>query len=187
VERPGAEVGRTRVEALVLERIAVDGSGNAAGTGEFETIPVQLLVRAVGYRSVALPGLPFDGGAGVIPNDAGRVLDAAGVPLPGEYVAGWLKRGPTGVIGTNKSDARETVSALLQDVAAKGPGQAAGRRIEDVLAARPAPWTDYAGWQRIDDAERSRGAGEGRLRSKIPDWATLSDLALKVSAEPPTS
>jgi ferredoxin--NADP+ reductase len=200
VPRPGARkvrfrffrspveiIGRTRVEALVLERIAVDESGNTTGTGEFETIPVQLLVRAVGYRSVALAGLPFDDDAGVIPNDAGRVIDSAGAPLPGEYVAGWLKRGPTGVIGTNKSDARETVSALLQDVAAKGPGPAVGRRVEDVLAARSAAWTDYAGWRRVDDAELSRGASEGRLRSKIPDWATLNDIALRVTAEPPTS
>jgi ferredoxin--NADP+ reductase len=185
--KPVEIIGRTCVEALRLERIAVDGSGNTTGTGEFETIPVQLLVRAVGYRSVVLPGLPFDDDAGVIPNDAGRVIDSTGAPLAGEYVAGWLKRGPTGVIGTNKSDARETVSALLQDVTAKGWSPAAGRQIEDVLEARSALWIDYAGWQRIDVAELSRGASEGRLRSKIPDWATLNDIALRATTEPSTS
>jgi ferredoxin--NADP+ reductase len=184
--KPVEIIGRTRVQALRLERIAVDGSGNTTGTGEFETIPVQLVVRAVGYRSVALPGLPFDDDAGVIPNEAGRIIDKTGAPFAREYVAGWLKRGATGVIGTNKSDARETVSAVLRDVATKGLSRAAGRQIEDVLAARSASWIDYAGWRRIDDAELSRGAREGRLRSKIPDWATLNDIALRTTIEPST-
>ncbi|QRP42854.1 FAD-dependent oxidoreductase [Amycolatopsis sp. FDAARGOS 1241] len=176
-------IGRTRVEAVRLERLTVDGSGATAGTGEFETIPVQLVVRAVGYRSAALPGLPFDAAGGVIPHNGGRIVDGAGVPLPGEYVAGWAKRGATGVIGTNKSDARETVSALLDDLATTAAKRPAGQRIEDVLAAGPARWIDHEGWRRIDREELGRGAREGRARSKIPDWATLTDIALRATAE----
>ncbi|WIX75643.1 FAD-dependent oxidoreductase [Amycolatopsis carbonis] len=182
--KPVEIIGRTRVEALRLERLTVDGSGAAAGTGEFETIPVQLVVRAVGYRSAALPGVPFDDDAGVIPNDAGRIVDGTGAPLPGEYVAGWVKRGATGVIGTNKSDARETVSALLEDLAKTDSNRPAGRRIEDALAAGSARWIDYTGWRRIDEAELGRGASEGRVRSKIPDWASLNDIALRATTEP---
>src|SRR5690606_9903036 len=97
-----------------------DGSIKAVGTGEYETIPAQLLFRSVGYRGTALQGLPFDERRGVIPNDSGRVLGDGdigelGEPLPGTYVAGWIKRGPSGVIGTNKADAMESVAALLED------------------------------------------------------------------------
>jgi ferredoxin--NADP+ reductase len=91
------------------------------GTGELETVPVQMVLRSVGYQSVPLPGVPFDERNYVVPNEAGRVLGPDGAALPGEYVAGWLKRGPTGVIGTNKSDAAETVRSLLADLAG-GPG-----------------------------------------------------------------
>ena len=84
------------------------------GTGELETLDAQLVLRSVGYQSVPLAGLPFDAQSHTVPNAAGRVLGADGQPLPGEYVAGWLKRGPTGVIGTNKADAAETVQALLE-------------------------------------------------------------------------
>ena len=86
------------------------------GTGELETLDVQMVLRSVGYQSVPLDGVPFDERNAVVPNDQGRVLGPDGAPLPGEYVSGWLKRGPTGVIGTNKSDAAETVRSLLADL-----------------------------------------------------------------------
>ena len=105
-------VGRLR-----LERTRLSASGVFEGTGEFETIDVQMVLRSVGYQSVPLPDVPFDGRSCTVPNAAGRVLSETGEPLPGEYVAGWLKRGPTGVIGTNKADAAETVQALLADLA----------------------------------------------------------------------
>jgi ferredoxin/flavodoxin---NADP+ reductase len=105
------------VGGLRLERTRLSDSGVFEGTGEFETIPVQMVLRSVGYQSVPLPDVPFDGRACTVPNAAGRVLSEAGEVLPGEYVAGWLKRGPTGVIGTNKADAAETVQALLADLA----------------------------------------------------------------------
>jgi ferredoxin/flavodoxin---NADP+ reductase len=105
------------VGGLRLERTRLTESGEFEGTGEFETIDVQMVLRSVGYQSVPLPGVPFDASSHTVPNAAGRVLSETGEPLPGEYVAGWLKRGPTGVIGTNKADAAETVQALLADLA----------------------------------------------------------------------
>jgi ferredoxin/flavodoxin---NADP+ reductase len=120
--RPVEILGTDRVTGLTLERTAIDASGAFGGTGHFETLDTQMVLRSVGYQSVPLPGVPFDSRAWVVPNAAGRVLGPDGSPLPGEYVAGWLKRGPTGVIGTNKSDAAETVRGLLEDLAG-GPGE----------------------------------------------------------------
>jgi len=115
--RPVEILGTERVGAITLERTALAADGSLNGTGEFETLEAQMVLRSVGYQSVPLPGVPFDPRASVVPNAQGRVLGPDGSPLPGEYVAGWLKRGPTGVIGTNKSDAAETVRCLLEDLA----------------------------------------------------------------------
>ena len=120
--RPTEILGTERVEGITLERTAISADGKFGGTGEFETLDAQMVLRSVGYQSVPLPGVPFDTRASVVPNAQGRVLGEDGAPLPGEYVAGWLKRGPTGVIGTNKSDAAETVRCLLEDLAG-GPGE----------------------------------------------------------------
>jgi ferredoxin--NADP+ reductase len=120
--RPTEILGTERVEGITLERTAISADGKLGGTGEFETLDAQIVLRSVGYQSVPLPGVPFDPRASVVPNAQGRVLGKDGAPLPGEYVAGWLKRGPTGVIGTNKSDAAETVRCLLEDLAG-GPGE----------------------------------------------------------------
>jgi ferredoxin--NADP+ reductase len=114
------------VAGLRLERTRLSESGAFEGTGEFETLDAQLVLRSVGYQSVPLPGVPFDDRTHTVPNANGRVLSASGEPLPGEYVAGWLKRGPTGVIGTNKADAAETVQALLADLAG-GPDVGEGK------------------------------------------------------------
>ena len=111
------------VGGIRLERTRLNENGEFEGTGEFETLDVQMVLRSVGYQSVPLPGVPFDPKTHTVPNASGRVLSETGEPLPGEYVAGWLKRGPTGVIGTNKADAAETVQALLADLAG---GPAAG-------------------------------------------------------------
>src|ERR1700678_1618782 len=119
--KPVEILGVERVSGITLERTAIDASGAFGGTGQYETLDAQMVLRSVGYQSVPLPGVPFDERASVVPNALGRVLGADGSPLPGEYVAGWLKRGPTGVIGTNKSDAAETVRWLLEDLAG-GPG-----------------------------------------------------------------
>jgi ferredoxin--NADP+ reductase len=178
------------VGGLRLERTRLTADGVFEGTGEIERLDAQLVLRSVGYQSVPLPGVPFDARSCTVPNAGGRVLDAAGQPLPGEYVAGWLKRGPTGVIGTNKADAAETVRALLADLAG-GPGDgdaplprpgllrfpdaasgvpgAAESPLAGLLAARGVHPVSYTEWLRIESAEaelaRSLGRGE---RVKLP-------------------
>lgn len=124
------------VAGLRLERTRLSASGVFEPTGEFETLPAQLVLRSVGYQSVPLPGVPFDDRTHTVPNLGGRVVSEAGEPLPGEYVAGWLKRGPTGVIGTNKADAAETVQALLADLAG-GPDAGEGKLPRPGLLRRP--------------------------------------------------
>ena len=119
--RPVEIQGPERVSGLTLERTRLDANGVFTGTGEYETLAAQMVLRSVGYQSVPLAGVPFDERSSTVPNAEGRVLGPDGAPLPGEYVAGWLKRGPTGVIGTNKSDAAQTVRSLLADLAG-GPG-----------------------------------------------------------------
>ncbi len=138
--------GSDRVEALSLERTGLDAGGRMTGTGQHERLPVQMVLRSVGYQSVPLPGVPFDERSNTVPNADGRVLGPDGQPLPGEYVAGWLKRGPTGVIGTNKSDAAQTVRSLLADLAG-GPGP------DDVPLPRP-------GLLRRPQADAAAGAAE---------------------------
>ena len=156
--------GTDRVTGLTLERTRLDADGRLTGTGELETIPVQMVLRSVGYQSVPLAGVPFDERTHTVPNEAGRVLGPGGAPLPREYVAGWLKRGPTGVIGTNKSDATETVRSLLADLA---PGHAAPPGTEraalaGLLAARGLVPVGYADWLRIEQAEAELAASLGR-------------------------
>jgi ferredoxin--NADP+ reductase len=171
--RPVEILGTDRVEGLRLERTQLV-DGRVAGTGEFETLRVGMVLRSVGYQSVPLPGVPFDEATKRIPNEAGRVLDGAGRPSPGEYVAGWIKRGPTGVVGTNKSDAAETVRSMLADLAeAPADGTKAGG-IEAVLAARGVPVVDYASWLGIDAAEIALAESLGRgARVKLAGWEAL--------------
>jgi len=151
----------------------LDGSGGVTGTGRLSRIPADLVVRSVGYRGVALPGLPFDERANVIPHRDGRVV-ADGAVLPGWYVAGWIKRGPSGIIGTNKKDAAATVAALLADAAGL-PRAAAGddEPIDGRLTAQGRPVVTTAGWRAIDAAERALGARTGRDRTTIHERAAL--------------
>jgi ferredoxin--NADP+ reductase len=176
---PGAIAGNGRVEAveLVHNHLASDGKGSvrAEPTEERETIPASVVFRSVGYHGVPLPGLPFDERRGTLPNDGGRVLDESGSPLPGVYCAGWIKRGPTGVIGTNKKDATETVKLLLAD-AAEGllpPRDEAAPPLERLLAERGVEAVLYADWEAIDAAERTAGEPLGRPRVKLRTWEEL--------------
>ncbi|MBM0126260.1 FAD-dependent oxidoreductase [Pimelobacter simplex] len=140
--------------------------GNVEGTGEVTDWDVQQVYRAIGYRSTALPGLPFDDRAAVIPNDGGRVLDLDGTPVPGTYVTGWIKRGPVGLIGHTKSDAAETVGHLL----AETRQTATARRTEDVdayLAERGVDVVTHTSWERLDAHEVALGEAEGRARVKV--------------------
>ena len=129
------------------------------------------MLRSVGYRGVGIEGLPFDERSGTILNDDGRVLtEPDGAPLPGVYTAGWIKRGPSGVIGTNKKCAHETVAAPARRPARGTAPAAAVRRaptLDALLAERGATLVDYAAWERIDEHERGAGEAQGRPRVKL--------------------
>jgi ferredoxin--NADP+ reductase len=172
--RPAELVGSERVERVVVERTTVDESG-AHGTGETYEIEAQLVVRSVGYRGVGLPGVPFDSRRNVIPNTDGRVVDDSGAVVPGLYVAGWIKRGPTGIIGTNKKDAGATVASLLADL--DGVASRGGDGVRDLLAQRGVVPVDVEGWRRIDAAERSLGAERGRDRTTLHERDALTSAA----------
>ncbi|MEV7890064.1 FAD-dependent oxidoreductase [Streptomyces sp. NPDC002817] len=160
-----------RVGVVRFERTVPDGRGGVTGTGRYEDIPAQLVLRSVGYRGVPLEGLPFDPATCTVPHLAGRVL-REGAVAPGEYVAGWIKRGPTGVIGTNRPCAKETVTSLIEDagmlVREELPGDPlAGLRADGI---EPVEW---AGWCAIERAEAELGASLGRGVVKLPDWQSL--------------
>jgi ferredoxin--NADP+ reductase len=157
---PAAFKGVARVEGIVLDeqRLAGEaGAQSAAATGWQHELQAGLVFRSVGYRGTPLPGLPFDARAGVIPNAQGRILGATGQPLPGWYVSGWIKRGPTGVIGTNRADSLETVAGLLQDLAGAKPDRPGRQALTALLAGRAHRVVDFAGWQAIERAEQLRG------------------------------
>ena len=189
------EHGRLGAVELVRNRLfpAPGGGLRAEPTSERETIPCGLAFRAIGYRGIPLPGVPFDERAGTIPNDAGRVLDpSSDAPLPGEYVVGWIKRGPSGVIGTNKKDAQETVDAILADLPPGGGGASARHvpdtpdpsAIEALLRERQPDLVTYAGWESIDRHERALGEPSGRPRVKL---TRLEELLHVAASERPSS
>jgi ferredoxin--NADP+ reductase len=170
--------GDDRVERIVLGRneLTTDATGrvSANDTGEREELPVQLVVRSVGYRGVPTPGLPFDEQTATIPNSGGRVDGSRN-----EYVVGWIKRGPTGVIGTNKKDSQDTVDTLLADLARADRGGLAdfpddhADRLADWLASRQPQLVTSKHWELIDAHERAAGEPHGRPRVKLPSLAKL--------------
>lgn len=184
VTSPVALLGEHRVEGMVVERnrLEADGQGGvrAVATGEQRTLDLGLVFRSVGYRGVALEGFPFDERRGTIPNQGGRVTVAPGSSetIPGLYVAGWIKRGPQGVIGTNKSCAAETVAQLVADLEHGTLPRKGGtaEAVDAVLASRGVRVTDWAAWQRLDAAEQARGAPAGRPREKIVSIEEMLDV-----------
>jgi len=155
-----------RVVRNRLERDA-DGGVRAVATGEREVIPCGLVIRSIGYRGRPLPGVPFDERRGVVRNDGGRVCDPPGVFRVGEYAAGWIKRGPSGVIGTNKRCATDTVARLLEDLAHGRLNEPHAAADDAWLRARVPGLVTWAGWQRIDAHERGLGTARGRPRVKL--------------------
>jgi len=157
------------VEVVRNELVLEDGRLVARPTAETEVIPAGLVLRSVGYKGVALPGIPFDERTGVIPNDGGRVRGAERT-----YVAGWIKRGPSGVIGTNKKDATEAVEQLLAD-AREGKLHGHEGELGPLLAERGVDYVELDGWRAIDAVERSAGEPLGRPRVKLRTWEELLD------------
>ena len=173
VELLGDARGRVRGVRLVRNRLVESPGGgiNAEPAGEFEELEAGLVFRSVGYRGVALPGLPFDERRGVIPNDKGRVIDPqTQQPLAGVYVTGWIKRGPSGVIGTNKPDSVETVASMLADAQRQAhwqPSHPEAAAAEALVASRQPFTVTYADWRRLDALECSNGEACGRPRLKF--------------------
>jgi len=166
---PVAILGDAKVEGIELVRNELV-DGRAVATDDTETVPCGIVFRSVGYRGVELPGVPFDEGSGTIPNEGGRVR-------AGLYVAGWIKRGPSGVIGTNKKDATETVGLVLEDVRSGALRAASGEDLEELLSERGVDHVMYAGWEAIDATERAAGEPAGRPRVKLCTWDELLDAA----------
>jgi ferredoxin--NADP+ reductase len=172
--------GDGKVEEIVLGRnelkVGDDGWVSAVDTGERETLEAGLVFRAVGYKGLSIPGLPYDERKGVIPNDNGRIEGTER-----EYVAGWIKRGPTGIIGTNKKCAVETVTQLLADLESgklRRHDRDGTADVQHWLAQRQPHLVTEAGWQLIDAAERAAGEPHGRPRVKLTERERLLDIAL---------
>ncbi|GAA1431726.1 FAD-dependent oxidoreductase [Microlunatus lacustris] len=165
--RPTQILGEDHVTGVELERTVIGAEGYVEGTGELSAVDADLVVRSVGYRGVALPGVPYDAATGRVPHAEGRVIRDGGFS-PDEYVSGWIKRGPTGVIGTNKSDAVETVASLLADVrAGRVAPQGRSGALDVLLAGRGLQALDLPAWRRIDAAEVALGTSRGRLRTTL--------------------
>ncbi|MGV0809845.1 FAD-dependent oxidoreductase [Mycolicibacterium setense] len=171
--------GEDRVESIVLGRNELvrdaDGRMVAKDTGEREELPVQLVVRAVGYRGVPTPGLPFDERSGTIPHTDGRIDGSHN-----EYVVGWIKRGPSGVIGSNKKDSQDTVDTLLEDLRTAGVDERDseyGIELAEWLLEHQPTLVTGAHWQLIDTHERTTGESVGRPRVKVASVAELLRIA----------
>jgi ferredoxin/flavodoxin---NADP+ reductase len=186
--------GSGRVEAVDVRRNEIvrsdDGALRARPVGDdIETIECGLVLRSVGYRAVPLPDVPFDERHFVLPNERGRVLGRDGEPLPGVYAVGWIKRGPTGILGTNKRDAEETVSGLAADLANGAlpqPPEPGPEAIDALLAERKPDLVTIDGWRAIDRAELERGRGEQRPRVKLTSRDELLDQAKRSPAQTST-
>jgi ferredoxin/flavodoxin---NADP+ reductase len=180
-------LGDDRVTGIRICRNELQEQGGAlraCSTETIEEIDCGLVFRSIGYKGVPLDGLPFDESRGTIPNDRGRILGQGGEPLRGEYAVGWIKRGPTGIIGTNKRDAQETVDVLVEDLQAGAlldPADPDPASVEALLDQRKPGFVSYSGWEAIDRVEREAGEPHGRPRVKLTTFDELLDAA---SGEP---
>ncbi|KAI3438904.1 hypothetical protein D9Q98_001319 [Chlorella vulgaris] len=173
----GVKVEKTRLEAAAQP----GGASRALGTGEYETVPADLVLKSIGFKSVGIPGVAFDERAGVVPNLLGQVYAEGDSSFdPGLYVCGWLKRGPSGIIGTNLVDAEQTVDTMLRTrdsfpaVQSPRPGSAG---LKALLEQRGVQAVSFQGWQRVDAAEVQRGQAQGKPREKITDVQEMLQLA----------
>jgi ferredoxin/flavodoxin---NADP+ reductase len=178
-------LGEERVEGVRIvhnELVEDDGTVRARATEKTEELDCGLVFRSIGYRGTRVAGVPFDESRCVIPNDRGRVLERSG-----EYAVGWIKRGPTGIIGTNKRDAQETVDVLLEDLDAgslPAPSDPDRDSMEALLAQRQPDAVSYAGWQAVDRVEREAGEPHGRPRVKLCSFEELLEAAKDATPAP---
>jgi ferredoxin--NADP+ reductase len=173
---------------VVRNRIEPDEHGNlrAVATADEEVIECGLVLRSIGYRGTPLPDVPFDERRGLIRNEGGRVTDDDGRPIPGEYVVGWIKRGPSGVIGTNKKDASDTIARVLEDEAAghlNEPVDPDPEAIESWLRSEVPGLVTWSGWEAIDRHETSLGEPHGRPRIKVVSVAEMLQIAAAAETE----
>ncbi|WP_337869533.1 FAD-dependent oxidoreductase [Meiothermus sp.] len=174
---PVAVLGEGRVQKIRLEKNRLDENLNAVGTGQFEELEVGMVLRSVGYKGVPLPEVPFDSRKGVIPNQGGRVLREGQVAL-GEYAAGWIKRGPSGVIGTNKADATETIKLLLEDAPSLPLApEPAPEAVSRLLRERGVEVVGFDRWLKLDQLECAQGQAQGRPRVKVTSVAKMLELS----------
>jgi ferredoxin/flavodoxin---NADP+ reductase len=177
--------GAGKVEAIDVRRNEIVRAGDGtlrarAADEDVEAIECGLVLRSVGYRAVPLPGVPFDERAFVLPHERGRVLTRAGEPLPGVYAVGWIKRGPTGILGTNKRDAVETMSCLAEDLRAGAlpePPHPDREHIDALLRERKPDLVAVEGWRAIAAHELERGRSEQRPRVKLASRDELLAVA----------
>ena len=176
-------LGTGKVEGIRICRNTLkdeDGSLRACTTESIEEFDCNIVFRSIGYKGVEVQGVPFDQRKGTVPNEHGRILDDEGQPIRGEYAVGWIKRGPTGIIGTNKRDAQETVDAILADLDAgrlNEPADPSRDTLEELLDERKPEHVTYAGWEAIDSAEKAAGEPQGRPRVKLTTAEELLDAA----------
>jgi ferredoxin--NADP+ reductase len=163
--------GNGHVERLVFERNRLVGGPyeqTARGTGDRVEIAAGLVFRSIGYKGVPIPGVPFDERQGIFPSSEGRIVDQTGVPIPSLYASGWIKRGPTGIIGTNKPDSVATVASVLADLPSLDSGPKPGAEgLTSLLSGRGPRVVSYDDWLAIDQAEVTRGAPMGKPREKF--------------------
>lgn len=176
------ENNRVKSVKVVKNRLYIsdDGSLRPKPTDETEEIPADLVFRSVGYRGIPLPDVPFDDRSGVIPNEKGRILDkTGGNPIPGLYTTGWIKRGPTGVIGTNKTDSGETVSCMVEDIEREDmlrPELTSAESIKELLDEKH---ISYNEWLRVDSFEKKEGEKRGRPRVKVTRLEEILEILEK--------
>jgi ferredoxin--NADP+ reductase len=177
LKSPVAITGAARMEHVVLARNRLEGAPLqqvARETGETDPLRCGLLFRSIGYSGVPIPGVPFDARRGVFPTQDGRIVDGSGAVVLGLYAAGWIKRGPTGIIGTNRADSIATVKSLLADLPRLVPAaKAGGEALEPLFAARGVRVVSLADWFKIDEAEVARGQPKGKPREKFTRVAEM--------------
>jgi ferredoxin--NADP+ reductase len=186
----GDEQGRVKGMRLVKNELYATGTGTLRprATEEFEDIEASLVFRSIGYRGVPLPGVPFNDSWGVILNEEGRVIDPeTQEPVRGEYTAGWIKRGPSGVIGTNKPDALETVERMMDDLekgAILDPHEPGVDAAEAMIRERQPNYFSFADWEMLNDLEISAGDTQGRPRVKFTEIDEMIKATGKGAVEP---